>query len=167
MKLYVPHTGIAEATECFLATYGCVPLEIVRVDLTGQPWGYQEHLKECWERGEGFVMLEHDVVPWPGAVQDLLECPWPWCFFGYLAGIDFVENGAAPFGLVRFTAEFIAATPDVWTQMRSRYEGCPDPWRMCDIHLGDYMRGRGLFRPHQHTPAVLNANPRVLSRLDP
>ena len=32
------------------------------------------------------------------------------------------------------------------------------PWRYCDIHFFAYATERG-HRPHQHTPAVLNAHP--------
>lgn len=166
MKLYVPFTRLSEATEVFLATYGCIPpeVEVVPVEVTGNPWGYLEHLQSRWDEGLGFINLEHDVVPWPGAVQSLMACPRPWCFFGYLADIDFAANCAAPFGLVKFSSSFIASIPLVWERMLEQYQDCGSPWRMCDIHLGDYTRERGIFTPHQHVPAVLNANPGRVGR---
>lgn len=36
-----------------------------------------------WQAGEPFVLIEWDVVPWPGAVEKLLACPKPWCVHEY------------------------------------------------------------------------------------
>ncbi len=164
MILYIPFTRVAEATEVFLNTYGCVPddLAVERIDVSGNPFGYQEHLQARWDEGATFVNMEHDIVPWPGALQELVACPRNWCFFGYLADIDFVATNAAPFGLVKFGASLIAAMPDVWELMSRRFANDPTAWAMCDIHLAEYARERGLFTPHQHSPSVLNANPKFI-----
>lgn len=162
--LYIPYTRIAEATEVFLHTYGCVPddLAVERVDVSGNPFGYLEHFQARWAQGRTFINMEHDTVPWPGALQDLLACERNWCFFGYLPGIDFVATNAAPFGLVKFGASLIAAMPDVWELMERRFVNDPCAWSMCDIHFAEYARERGLFTPHQHSPSVLNANPKFI-----
>ena len=165
MKLYVPYTRIAEATEAFLSTWKCVPegvhVERVPVD---QGWAYLNHLQACWNMGESFLNMEHDIVPWPGAIQSLLVCPREWCFFGYLPDFDFVSEGSSVLGLTKFTAPFIAKFPHVWQAYREECEndGRETPWRECDTHLGRYARKHGGWPPHQHFPAVLNANPNVI-----
>jgi len=167
IPLCIPHTRIGDATEVFLATYGCVPenMPVERIDVSGSPSAYLDYLEARWDEGKTFVNLEHDIVPWPGALQELNNCPRNWCFFGYLPGLDFVEiSGAAPFGLVRFRSSFIATVPDVWKNMRRRFADRDDPhmWRINDIELANYTKERGLFTPHQHSPSVLNANPKFI-----
>src|SRR3989304_4422313 len=36
--------------------------------------GYGTLLSNLWFYGEGFIILEHDVVPFPGAIKALQEC---------------------------------------------------------------------------------------------
>jgi hypothetical protein len=36
-----------------------------------------------WQTRQGFIVVEHDVVPWPGAIRQLRECPEDWCSFEY------------------------------------------------------------------------------------
>jgi hypothetical protein len=160
--LYIPYTRISEATEVFLHTYGCVPGDVRRIDVTDNPWGYTEHLAARWVEGNTFLNLEHDVVPWPGALQDLLACERPWCFFGYLPNMDWGDCHAAPFGCVKFDASLIARTQDVWHLYREKYLTSDKPWQCCDIHFGEYMEQNFGWEPHQHTPAVLNANPALI-----
>lgn len=164
-KVYVPHTHLREATRLYLADETVEPegKDVHFVDVTGSPWAYTDHLATRWMVAETWVNLEQDVVPWPGSIGALVACREPWCFYGYLSHIDMVANGGAPFGLAKFTTGFMRQTSDVWTQMRSYYE--PDfaqVWRYNDIFLFDYCRKRGIV-PHQHYPAVFNANPRIES----
>lgn len=46
-------------------------------------YDYGELLVELWQSGESFILLEHDVVPWPGAITQLAECPELWCSYEY------------------------------------------------------------------------------------
>jgi hypothetical protein len=162
-QVYVPYTHLREATRLYLADQTVEPdgKEVHLIDVSHSSWGYTEHLAARWTIGQSWVNLEQDVVPWPGAIGALWRCREPWCFYSYLSHIDMVANGGAPFGLVRFSTGFMRQTADVWTQMRAYYE--PDyaqVWRMNDIFLFDYCRQRGIV-PHQHSPGVFNANPRI------
>lgn len=164
IPLYIPYTQLREATAVFLHQVRAYEpgYRVNCVDLSsGNGWGYLNHLQQCWEAGETFLNLEHDVVPWPGALDSLTGCDRPWCFFHYLPGIDEMANRTAVFGLVKFDASLIAALPEVWQDMRVVYAKRPQPWRYCDVFFFDYATERG-FRPHQHYPPVVNANPVVL-----
>lgn len=169
-KVYIPNIRIVEALEVFLLTEDCVPkgMEVIKVDVNDNPFAYLEHLQNCWDKGEPFINIEHDIIPWPGALQHIAQCSQPWCFYGYLPDIDFVASNAAPFGLVKFEAEFIAQWPNVWKDMIRTYRqhGWTNPWRCCDTWLRDQAMGAETFTPHQHFPAVLNANPSVLEFQD-
>ncbi len=43
--------------------------------------GYAEFFNEVWDRGHVFIIVEHDCLPWPGAIAELWACPQVWCGF--------------------------------------------------------------------------------------
>lgn len=164
--LYVPYTCLKEATQIYL--YYCKAWEhpdVEFVEVSGDRWAYIDYFQQRWDECREFVSLEHDVVPWMGAVRNLLCCPEPWCFFGYFPGVvtgmaAVLANGLAPTGLMKFSPPLIEAIPNVWVDMRARYfdkEQYPRPWAFCDTWLVGYAEERGIT-PHQHWPSVLNAN---------
>lgn len=163
MKVYVPATEVQLATRLYMQNQLVekdVQYEIVDVYL--DPWAYTGHLEECWHRGETFVNLEHDIVPWPGAITAITECTEPWCFYGYVPEIDCVKNGCAPLGLAKITSELIKLYPDVWKVMREYYTPLDYEyvWQQNDIWLFDYIVNQKKGAPpHQHFPSVFNANP--------
>jgi hypothetical protein len=116
--------------------------------------GYPDFLAERWRiEQDGWVNWEHDVVPWPGAVADLMTCPEPWCGFTYEPWQRVGEGASAYLGLTKFSPAFLAATQGVfepgphWTAER------PRNWMHCDGHL--WMSTELPF--HQHWPCVVNA----------
>lgn len=165
IPLFVPATDLREATRLYLHTMALEPGQIdpVVVDVSASPWAYNTHLADRWREGRGFVNMEHDIVPWPGAITAMWRCPEPWCAYGYLPDLNM--NGASMLGLTKFAAPVIAALPDVWTDMRATYDADPrmddyTRWATCDMWFTDYALKRGLAC-HQHTPAVFNANPNI------
>lgn len=163
MKIYVPYTRLGEATRCFLKSPHTAPVPVVMVDVSCSEWAYNDYLIEVWAEGEDFINFEHDIVPWPGAIQELLDCPKPWCFFGYQDQVkDLVANSAAMFGLVRFRSLIIKALPQVWTERKAQgTQQWPVGWRGMDIHFFHYAMARQWY-PHQHHPSIMNANPGIL-----
>ena len=240
MTVYVPYTELKESTQVYLSHCKIwEDSEIFFVDVSNGPWAYIDYFQDRWDECSGFVNLEHDVVPWPGAVSALLCCSEPWCFYGYspfrlgekmearlVDGIraalndpkifelvahepafsEFFDSdgslkpveswpleqasnsswfnkisavlfdGYAPTGLMKFSPDFIKAIPNVWREMRVAYADSPEPWRLCDNWLLDYVYRRLHYKsidwggsvatfsdrgiaPHQNWPSVLNANP--------
>lgn len=47
------------------------------------PQHYGRLVKHMWGIGNGFVLVEDDVVPWPGAINQMLECGEDWCAFEF------------------------------------------------------------------------------------
>jgi len=156
-RLYVPYTQLNDATRAYLTSVLYTPVPVTLVDCNDAPWGYQDYLQMAWDKGETFLNMEHDIVPWPGAIHSLLDCPEPWCFFGYERDLDFVALNTPVFGLCRFRAEFIATMPDVWRVMRVSEQYAKVPWRGVDLHMAKYAKHLG-YTPHQHWPAVFNAS---------
>lgn len=144
------------ATEAFVPYSGPIPL-LTRfavpgaqlVEMTNET-AYPDWLAERWLLGVGFVVVEHDVVPWPGAINDLLLCERPWCGFSYETG---VHHRVPTFGCVKLGAELIAATPDAFSMARWHTERFPRDWRYCDQQLALVAEG---FEWHQHFPAVVH-----------
>lgn len=75
------------------------------------PFGYAALVAGAWR--DGFVLVEHDVVPWVGAVRELLECDGDWCGFRYAKGGSTIRA----LGLVKFSAALVRANlalADAW-----------------------------------------------------
>jgi len=47
------------------------------------PWSYSEGLLRASERSYLVVIVEHDIVPTPGQVHDLVTCPHDFCATDY------------------------------------------------------------------------------------
>lgn len=95
-----------------------------------------------WDLGHPFIVVEHDIVPWPGALRGLLECPEPWCTHAYPLGVG---NVTTSFGIGKYTPK--GPAPAEWRET---------PWRLLDgeviPHL-IYLYGES----HVHTPPVAHA----------
>lgn len=105
---------------------------------------YRRGMRDKWQEGESFIVLEQDVAPWPGALTQLWECPEPWCAFPEMH--TFVMNHTN-LGCVKFGERFIAEHPTLWDR--------PIRWENLDHHL------YGELRPevhHRHLPPVLHMN---------
>lgn len=171
MKLVIPYTKLELATELYLLdkTVESFEFEVEYKDVSSDHWAYTRVLEELWEQGESFVLMEHDIVPWPGAMSAIAKCHFPWCFYGYTPDTDYLGNRAAPFGLVKFSKDFIQRYYDVWTEMRSYYKSDYEyVWMEHDKWLLQYVVPRkgsnscDSYRPHQHSPSVFNANSKLL-----
>lgn len=70
-------------------------------------FGYGRLVAAAFQRGEGFVLVEHDVVPWVGAVAQLVECEGDWCGFRYARSGSTVRA----LGLVKFSDALVRRMP--------------------------------------------------------
>ena len=70
-------------------------------------FGYGQMMADYWRKGEGFVLIEHDVVPWVGAVEKLQKCPSDWCSLPYArSGSTMISLGA-----VKFSTALVKSMP--------------------------------------------------------
>lgn len=128
-----------------------------------EPWDYAAFFRQRWEEGQSFINVEHDVIPWPGALQALAACGRAWCGYNYhLKCHQGLEDPnltlGVPLGCVKLSETLIRATPGLWDQ---RVE-----WTVCDTHLTQAAYQAGI-RFHQHFPGVVNANPALLYQTEP
>ena len=123
------------------------------VDCSGSEWAYLDYIQTRWVEGERFVNCEHDVVPWPGAIEQIWECPNDWCYFSYTDWFGPVP----PFGLVKFSAKFIELTRDMWVDRRANLGSTWWPkWFNLDTYTWAYARQQRRIAAHQHFPSVVN-----------
>lgn len=108
---------------------------------------YYKLVKSLWERGEQFIICEHDVIPWPGSIAQIDECEHPWCTFWYRSPVGWLERGL---GLVKFDPSKL---PNIFEKPFTQTH-----WRNLDIQIGSRLKIHGL-EPHTHSPAVTNLNP--------
>lgn len=114
---------------------------------------YPDLLGQWWGRGEPFAVLEQDVLPWPGALDELASCPEPWCGFSYYQG---VHTHVPTLGCVRF-GEAVLKLPNPLAEDGWPYNTFDRGWDYCDQRIARVLKEAG-FAWHQHFPAVLHAH---------
>ena len=120
MTVWIPYTDLAPETEAFGRAMGATPVHLV-----DRNEGYGLMMADLWDIGAGFVIVEQDVAPLQAEVETIMACSQPLCFFGYRGE----ERACLVFGCVRFSADFIAAHPTLWTDYLAAKdvpEGHPD-----------------------------------------
>lgn len=138
--------------------------EVVRLD--DRPTAYGELMKSLWLEREGFVIVEHDIAPWPGAVTQLMGCSEILCGYDYMRG----GNIGHSLGCTRFSKELIEMAPDAW---KGWGDNAPllqwdlVDWLNVDAAVFDVLAGYGValnqsvdFHPHTfhtHVPPVAHA----------
>lgn len=131
-----------------LKSYGHDP-ELV---LLRGKYSYGKLLKRLWEEGETVVIVEQDILPWWGAVEELHNCIGFWCTCSY-------PYGGAPglyhmLGCTKLSDELMARLPGLWDE--------PIEWGLCDGHL--LHRAREIeLDPHPHRPPVVHLSEQELA----
>lgn len=109
---------------------------------------YSLLLAELWRGGGDFIIVEHDVIPWPGAVAGLIDCPRPWC--SHRAPVVGGALALSTIAFGKFTTTVLDATPDLPERWGS-------DWRRLDSTIpGGIMEALG-ESPHEHDPPVAHA----------
>jgi hypothetical protein len=119
--------------------------------------GYPDLLGEWWGRGEAFAVVEHDVLPWPGALEELEACPEPWCGFSYYrSATERSVSGVVTLGCVRF-GEAVLKLPNPLAEDGWPYNTFDRGWDYCDQRIDRVLKAAG-FVWHRHSPMVLHAH---------
>ena len=106
MRVVVPALERDCAAHRALATEG-VEHEVV---LMAGDRDYSRLLTSLWADGEGFTIVEHDVVPFPGAISGLEDCDQPWCVHWF----PFAKNAIRPaLGCIHFSTELVSGNPHI------------------------------------------------------
>jgi hypothetical protein len=122
---------------------------------------YIRYFQRRWNEKESFINCEHDTVFWPGAIEELKNCPEEWCAFGVIHAdnrgkalsltTEFVDGGTPHLALAKFDESFIKKYPKLWDNMTGNWDEC-DKW-LCDYTMKENQIC------HQHYPPIVNENP--------
>lgn len=115
-----------------------------------EPTSYWELLRSLWLHREDVLIVEHDVIPWPGALTELAACPGMWCSCSYHIDTGNGRSGIGLFhhlGCTKLSADLMRRVPAAFEQMPDRH------WSKLDAQLCHIALGAGLI-PHPHRPAV-------------
>lgn len=145
MKIVVPYTN-PEAFQ-FKSVRVALEQDDYKADLRlveGNE-GYYNLLSEYFSNGNPFVVVEHDIIPWPGAIKQISDCSEPWCTFSYRCAAGWLTWGL---GCVKFEPRRLPNLMDFGCKM----------WNTLDRSI--LMAGkRNQISPHVHGPHVTNLNP--------
>lgn len=148
MRVVVPYVQLHPLVAPILRSQGHRP---DCFELSGDD-AYRQLLKWLWEVGESVIIVEQDILPWPGALDELAGCPCRWGTYSYR------EHGgvgiAHMLGCAKLTGALMAAVPQVWDE--------PGHWSGLDQRLFFAARAVGI-EPHLHRPPVLHLNARELA----
>lgn len=113
------------------------------------PYGYHHLMRDIWSQRKQVIIVEHDIVPWPGAIAELAACPCAWGSYSYK-----IHGGIGIFhglGCTKLTPELMDATSDLWSDEVWHQ----DHWSKIDQVLFFAARERG-YEPHHHRPPVIH-----------
>jgi len=113
---------------------------------------YPSLLLELFKAGDDFCIIEQDIESRSGTLDELRDCPEPWCFNAYALAMPFEETFIpyAPLGHTRFRA-------GLWDKVRALAD---DPqwletWVSRDAYLGWHLLSQGM-KPHRHSCDVMH-----------
>jgi len=130
---------------------------------------YSKILFEYWNDHEGFIVVEHDIIPWPGALEKLWACKQLWCGHSYPLHAQGLFGGYL--GCTKFSAELCDTYPKV---MNRAWE---ESWQKIDGYVLTELRkltGNDCFHLHfppcahiRELPKLSEMNKRLLNETLP
>lgn len=124
-----------------------VGYDVTRIPCVGETT-YYDTLVAVYSTGKPFVVIEHDMVPRPGDVKELFDCPYNWCGFVYQHRFQRMK---ACLGLTKLN--LYSVYPDVFTKV-------PSDWRYIDGVLEARLWEKDVHI-HEHYPEAIHLNPMV------
>lgn len=117
------------------------------IDVSDDDFAYGRLMTDLWDKKEGFIILEHDVVPWPGALTELMFCDHPYCAYRYSYT---PHNQISALGCMKFSQWVVNKFPDLpqnknWSETR---------WSELDYEIVHPLRELVGFNIHHHEPPL-------------
>jgi hypothetical protein len=129
-------------------------------DVSGSETAYWELLSWQWGK-EDLVLVEHDMIPADGVVEQMESCWQGWCTSPYfVTPVKFVWRSL---GLARFSLKLQEAIPDCWDEVATwepKLQWANDgkagsEWDTLDIKLDHVLSVHG-YDPHPHFPGPVH-----------
>jgi hypothetical protein len=131
-------------------------------NLTGDDTAYSALVARLWRARGTFIVVEQDMVPTVGLLEEMWECPEDWC-----SGYEAMLITDPPIGEVKsWSMGCMKFGSDLMTSMPWVMDGPGLSWRSLDFYIFDRM-GRGDPRkpggaPHLHGPPMRHLHPEGL-----
>jgi hypothetical protein len=123
------------------------------VELDGRDEAYHEALCEWWRSDGDLVIVEQDVLPADGVVEEMLVCPSEWCVSPYPIFSDEGEiSWDWSLGCTKFSGQLRDSCPEAAELAGLQGEHEVDPprcWWMLDVRLACVLARVGAL-PHAH-----------------
>jgi hypothetical protein len=154
LRVIVPYVDLYPETRAALEADGQTP---EYVDVRGSPSAYHEMLLRVWSEGQGFTVVEQDIVVRPGRIAELEACPEPWCASVYPISGGFITG----LGHVRFSHALVRERTAVIERIDSLpFDGTPRRyWGRLDTRVGQSLMDHESLRVHRHLPPLRHLNP--------
>lgn len=118
----------------------------------GDLMGYGRILRDYWEAGDDFMVIEPDIVIRKDVADAFINCP---CVYGCFPYNWLTDCGAA-LGCTWFRKEILQAVPDAMARVQAQNV----TWRQVDVILMRHVLAREHgHQPHIHLPPVKHLNP--------
>ena len=153
MRIICPWVTLHPETKAALEADGQTP-EYAYVGRS--PEAYHDLLEQVWRRGNGFLVVEHDIVVTPGVLRQLWECACDWGGRAYSIGTAYDSY----LGCAKFSDALVGGNPGVFDAVANlRPDGTPKRyWGRLDTRLKQVLENMGQTM-HIHWPAVDHLNP--------
>jgi hypothetical protein len=135
VNVVVPWTYLDPETEAAL------PPGAKLVWTGGSRYAYHDLLDWLWEEADTVLLVEHDIVPPPGALEEMAACPHEWCAVPYRCG-DLLMTAL---GCTKIDGALMARCPDVISRIQHR------EWWNLDTQIVATLRRQGAAE-HIHQP---------------
>ena len=109
-------------------------------------------LKRLWGEGEGFIIVEGDIAPWPTALKHLEECNRLWCGHNYPMALGGEVGGSL--GCTKFADDLVQTYPDITLNWDETH------WRYLDGAVIGSIAFRTGTECHRHQPPVAHVRSR-------
>jgi hypothetical protein len=146
VRVLIPYTKTSHTLQTVV---DCLRIQQVQPELhkVGNDEGYWQMLKDAWDAGSEFFIVEQDVVVWQGGIRNLAECTEQWCTFPTMCHGRMITT---TLGAVKFSTKIIERNPGLIDEL-------PTTWFHLDAAFSDRM-GWPYIRPHAHTPPATHLN---------
>jgi hypothetical protein len=153
VRVICPHIGSPHPdTRAALDAVGCV----IYRDVSQSDTAYADLVCELWARGDGFAIVEHDIVVRPDVIDAFEQHPAPYIAYPYRWG----QAVGVALGCTRFSSDFLGRFPHA-AELARRIPGTygPGHWRQYDVWLmGAVLRDYYGVQPVGLLPAVEHRN---------
>lgn len=127
--------------------------DVLAVNVSGADDAYYRLLVAQWREPGDLLVVEHDMLPADGSVDEMLACRWGWCTAPYnIANGQQITDGL---GVAKFSATLKALRPQLMDEVGALADDGlpPRDWRRLDTRISRILRAAG-HQPHLHAPAL-------------